>query len=209
MESKLKNKVRIIGEGITEKHFLQSLRDDFPYVKCGEYVELEHANNLAELERRIEEAAQMGFPKVFCMIDMDNKEEGLEREKYLKLKRKFAKPIVKKRKGIECEVRFYETERCTEQFFLYYFSNTSKKFLSYIELEKELQGYCEYEKREKFFTKHPLHAYFTSKGGSLENAIKNAKESMRAVESGERNYSYSELGRMLNDLKNCAINSSL
>ena len=60
MDSKLKNRVRIIGEGITEKHFLQSLRDDYSYVKSSDYVELEHANNMAELERRIEEAAQMG-----------------------------------------------------------------------------------------------------------------------------------------------------
>ena len=209
MESKLKNKVRIIGEGITEKHFLQSLRDDFPYVKCGEYVELEHANNLAELERRIEEAAQMGFPKVFCMIDMDNKKEGMERDKYLKLKRKYAKPIINKRKGIYCEVRFYETERCTEQFFLYYFSSTTRKFQSYEELEKELHRYCEYEKRERFFAKHPLHLYFTDKGGNIITAKKNAEMSMSAVESGERNYSYSELGRMLKDLKEFEANKSL
>jgi len=204
MESKLKNKVRIIGEGITEKHFLQSLRDDFSYVKCSDYVELEHANDIVELDRRIAEAAQIGFPKVFCMIDMDNKKDDMERKKYLKLKRKFAKPIVKKRKGIECEVRFYETERCTEQFFLYYFSNTTKQFLSYDELEKELRRFCEYEKREKFFAKHPLHKYFTDKGGSLENAIKNANISLEAKERCERNYSYSELGKMFADLKRFA-----
>lgn len=205
MDSKLKNRVRIIGEGITEKHFLQSLRDDYSHVKSADFVELEHANNMAELERRIEEAAQMGYAKVFCMIDMDNKNVGIERDKYLSLKRKFSKPIVKKRKGIECEVRFYETDRCTEQFFLFYFSNTSRPFQSYEELEKELHKHCEYEKREKFFVKHPLHIYFTSKGGSLENAIKNAKESLVAKENGVRDYSYSELGKMLEDLKKCGI----
>ena len=150
MVSKLKNRIRIIGEGITEKHFLQSLRDDYPYVKSADFMELEHANNMIELEKRIEEAAQMGYAKVFCMIDMDNKNEGIEREKYLSLKQ-----------------------------------------------------YCEYEKREKFFVKHPLHTYFTNKGGSLDNAIKNAKASMVAIENRERNYSYSELGKMIEDLKEC------
>ena len=203
MGSKLRNRIRIIGEGITEKHYLQSLRDDYSYVKSADFVELEHANNMAELERCIEEAAQIGYAKVFCMIDMDNKNEDTERNKYLSLKRKFSKPIVKKRKGIECEVRFYETDRCTEQFFLYYFSNTSKPFQSYGELEKELHHYCEYEKNQKFFVKHPLHTYFSGKGGSLENAIKNAKESMVAKENGVRDYSYSELGKMLEDLKKC------
>ena len=203
MVSKLKNRIRIIGEGITEKHFLQSLRDDYPYVKSADFMELEHANNMIELEKRIEEAAQMGYAKVFCMIDMDNKNEGIEREKYMALKRKYAKPIIKKRKGIECEVRFYETDRCTEQFFLYYFSNTSKEFQSYEELERELHQYCEYEKREKFFVKHPLHTYFTNKGGSLDNAIKNAKASMVAIENRESNYSYSKPGKMIEDLKEC------
>ena len=205
MGSKLKNRVRIIGEGITEKHFLQSLRDDFPYVRSADFVELEHANNMTELEKRIDEAAQMGYAKVFCMIDMDNKNEGIEREKYLSLKRKYAKPIIKKRKGIECEVRFYETDRCTEQFFLFYFSNTSKPFQSYEELEKELHKYCEYEKSQKFFVRHPLHEHFKKNGGSLEKAIKNAIASMTAFENGERNYSYSEVGKMIEDLKECAV----
>lgn len=208
MGNKLRNTVTIIGEGITEKHYLQSLKDDYPYFRTVNYVELEHANNMAELEKRIEEAAQMGYARVFCMIDMDNKNEGTEYEKYVSLKRKYAKPIIKKRKGIECEVRFYETDRCTEQFFLYYFSNTSKKFLSYEELEKELHKYSEYQKRERFFVKHPLHAYFCSKGGSLDYAIKNAKESVIAKENGVRNYSYSELGKMIEDLKSLLLNKS-
>ena len=156
---------------------------------------------MAELEKEIEKAARMGYAKVFCMIDMDNKKEGVEHEKYLALKRKYVKPIVNKRKGINCEVRFYETDRCTEQFFLYYFSNTTKPFHSYEDLEKEMHKYCEYEKRERFFARHPLHDYFQSKGGSLDDAIKNANASAAAHEKGERDYSFSELGKMMEDIK--------
>ena len=120
--------------------------------------------------------------------------------KYIK---KYAKPIINKRKGIDCEVRFYETDRCTEQFFLYYFSNTTKEFQSYEDLEKELHRYCEYGKRAHFFVRHPLHDFFKSKGGSLDDAIKNANASVVARDKGERDYSYSELGKMMEDIKEC------
>ena len=201
MGSKQRNTITVIGEGITEKHWLLSLKDPYPYFRKVDYVELEHANNMAELEKEIDKAAKMGYAKVFCMIDMDNKKKGIEHEKYVALKRKYAKPIINKRKGIDCEVRFYETDRCTEQFFLYYFSNTTKVFQSYEDLEKELRRYCEYEKRAHFFTRHPLHDYFKSKGGSLDDAIKNANASVEARDKGERDYSYSELGKMMKDIK--------
>lgn len=201
MGSKQRNTITVIGEGITEKHWLLSLKDAYPYFRKVDYVELEHANNMAELEKEIEKAAKMGYAKIFCMIDMDNKKEGVEHEKYMAFKRKYAKPIVNKRKGIDCEVRFYETDRCTEQFFLYYFSNTTKAFQSYEDLEKELHKYCEYEKRALFFVRHPLHNYFQSKGGNLDDAIKNANASAAARDNGERDYSYSELGKMMEDIK--------
>ncbi len=201
MGSKQRNTIIVIGEGITEKHWLLSLKDAYPHFRKVDYVEPEHANNMAELEKEIEKAAKMGYAKVFCMIDMDNKKEGVEYEKYMALKRKYAKPIVNKRKGIDCGVRFYETDRCTEQFFLYYFSGTTKPFQSYEDLEKELHRHCEYEKRERFFIRHPLHNYFQSKGGNLDDAIKNANASATARDKGERDYSYSELGKMMEDIK--------
>ena len=202
MKNKLQREaVLIIGEGPTERFYLESLRDIFPSSWNIKVNQPKHGNNIQQLDTRIMEAAEMGYTKVFCMIDMDTKKEGTEHDKYIALKRKYANPIVKKRKGIDCEVRFYETERCTEQFFLYYFSETSRAFSSYHDLEKELKNHCDYEKTEKFFIKHPLHHYFESKGGSLDRAVRNAKASIEARNCGERNYSYSELGKMIEDLK--------
>ena len=102
MGSKQRNTIIVIGEGITEKHWLLSLKDAYPYFRKVDYVELEHANNMAELEKEIEKAAKMGYAKVFCMIDMDNKKESVEYEKYMALKRKYAKSIVNKRKDVGC-----------------------------------------------------------------------------------------------------------
>ena len=54
--------------------------------------------------------------------------EEPERSQYQKLKAKYAKPIDKPKKGIYCEVEFFETHRCTELFFLYYFRYTSRPY---------------------------------------------------------------------------------
>lgn len=57
----------------------------------------------------------MGYSYIFCIIDMDTKENDPERTQYLKLKTKYAKPISKPKKGIHCNVEFFETHRCTEK----------------------------------------------------------------------------------------------
>lgn len=58
-----------------------------------------------------------------------------------------------------------------------------------------------YEKAEKFFSKG-LHDYFEHNGGSLEKAITNAEKSMKEKEKDDRDYTYSELGRLMKALKN-------
>lgn len=55
MENKLRNTIFIIGEGITETHYIQSLKDDYPCFRKVVIKKLEHANNLAELDARIED----------------------------------------------------------------------------------------------------------------------------------------------------------
>lgn len=73
-----------------------------------------------------------------------------------------------------------------------------KKFDSYDAVEKELKGFCEYEKRIKFFRSHSLHPYFKKKGGSLEKAIKHALKSKVYRTTTDSDCSFSELGEMLN-----------
>jgi hypothetical protein len=58
MGSKQRNTIAVIGEGITEKHYLESLKDEYPYFRRVHFIELEHANNMTELEKEIEKAAK-------------------------------------------------------------------------------------------------------------------------------------------------------
>ena len=96
----------------------------------------------------------MGYSHIFCIIDMDTKDKEPERSQYQKLKAKYAKPINKPKKGIYCEVEFFETHRCTEH-----------------------------------------------NDGSLEKAVASANRSMDEKLNSGRDYTYSELGRLMEKLK--------
>ena len=191
----------ILGEGVTEFFFFNSLKDDYPELKNVKPDYPKHTS-IEELEIEIKKAIR-DYNRVFCVIDMDNKQSGIEQKKYLELKKAYHnKKFNDEELGTNCLVRFYETDRCTEQFFLYYFTYTTKKFQSYKSLADEIHAYCEYDKTINFFKKHPLHPYFKKKGGSLDTAIKNAKKSLKYKNDSDSDCSFSELGEMFEELIN-------
>ena len=133
---------------------------------------------------------------------MDTKDKDPEHSQYERLKHKYATPIIKPKKGIRCEVKFFETHRCTELFFLYYFRYTSRMYTSQELLVKDLNKCVEYSKTTDFFSKcKGLHQYFEKSDGSLGAAIVNANRSMNEKEESGRDYTYSELGRLMEMLK--------
>ena len=144
----------------------------------------------------------MGYSHIFCVIDMDTKDTEPERTQYAKLKAKYAKPINKPKKGIYCSVEFFETHRCTELFFLYYFRYTSRPYTDQEALIKDLNRDVAYQKTTDFFIKcKGLHSYFERNGGKLTTAVVNAGRSMMEKEDSGRKYAYSELGRLMEMLK--------
>lgn len=94
---------------------------------------------MAELELIIKNAIEQGYNHIYCMIDLDNKKEGKDKSDYVNLKKRFhGKHISKPKKGIDCHIEFFETERCTELFFLYYFKYTTKLYNHSNEIEADL-----------------------------------------------------------------------
>ena len=133
---------------------------------------------------------------------MDTKNEEPERSQYQKLRAKYAKPINKPKKGIFCEVEFFETHRCTELFFLYYFHYKARPYDTQEALLKDLNRCVAYHNTIEFFvTCRGLPRYFERNGGSLDAAITNADRSMLEKQSTGRDYSYSELGRLMRLLR--------
>lgn len=93
MMEKIRQTTLVLGEGITEFFFLNSLKDDYSVLRS---VKPDYPRNtsLEDLEDEIEEAIR-DFNRVFCLIDMDNKHEGKDRQKYLELKKKYHKKTFK------------------------------------------------------------------------------------------------------------------
>ena len=196
---KLRQTALILGEGPTEFFYFKSLCDVFKHITIK--PDYPKHTNMKELEKKIEEGIEMGYSHIFCIIDMDTKELEPERSQYQKMKAKYAEPINKPKKGINCKVEFFETHRCTELFFMYYFRYTSRPYDDQEPLLKDLNQYVEYRKTIEFFIKTKgLHSYFERNGGGLEKAIANANRSMDERNNDGRNYTFSELGRLMEKL---------
>ena len=196
---KLRETALILGEGPTEFYYFNSLCDVYRNLTI-KPDNPKHIN-IKELKKKIEEGVKKGYSHIFCIIDMDIKDKEPEHTEYIKLKTKYAKPINKPKEGINCKVEFFETHRCTELFFLYYFRYTSREYNDQPSLIKDLNHEVKYEKKIDFFKKvKGLHSYFERNGGSLDSAITNANRSIN--EKQKREYTYSELGRLMEKLKN-------
>ena len=194
----------ILGEGPTEFFYFKSLCDVFKRLTIK--PDYPKHTNLKELEAKIEEGIAMGYSHIFCIIDMDTKDKEPEHSQYIRLKAKYAEPINKPKKGIYCKVEFFETHRCTELFFLYYFRYTSRPYENQESLLKDLNQCVEYWKMIDFFIKSKgLHSYFERNGGSLLSATANADHSMEEKQTSGRDYTFSELGRLMKILKDLSV----
>ena len=198
---KLRQTALILGEGPTEFFYFKSLCDIFKSVTIK--PDYPKHTSMKELEAKIADGVAMGYNHIFCIVNMDTKDVEPERSQYQKLKVKYAKPVAKPKKGIYCKVEFFETHRCTELFFLYYFRYTSRLYETQEPLLKDLNQCIAYQKTADFFIKTKgLHGYFERNGGSLEKAVANANRSMEEKQKNARDYTYSELGRLIIALNN-------
>lgn len=198
---KLRQTALILGEGPTEFFYFKSLCDIFKSVTIK--PDYPKHTSMKELEAKIADGVAMGYSHIFCIVDMDTKDVEPERSQYQKLKVKYAKPVAKPKKGIYCKVEFFETHCCTELFFLYYFRYTSRLYETQESLLKDLNQCIAYQKTADFFIKTKgLHGYFERNGGSLEKAVANANRSMEEKQKNARDYTYSELGRLISALNN-------
>lgn len=197
---KLRQTALILGEGPTEFFYFKSLCDVYKNLTIK--PDYPKHTSIKELEIKIEEGIAMGYNHIFCVIDMDTKDQEPERTQYAKLKAKYAKPINKPRKGISCTVEFFETHPCTELFFLYYFRYTSRLYADQEALLKDLNREVAYQKTTDFFIKcRGLHSYFERNGGRLETAIANAHRSMDEKLACNRDYTYSWFGKLMEKLE--------
>ena len=192
---KIKDAIAIIGEGITEYYYFNSVKDEYKQLNFKPAYP-KHSTSLPELEQEIEKAIDMEYSLIFCIIDMDNKKDGAEKKEYENFKKRLSGSHIIKKTNFRYVIRFIETERCTELFFLFYFAYTSRYFQDQPAVLKTLNNKCSYEKTEKFFRAHSLHQYFQAQGGDFMKALRNAAKSMKEKEETGRDYTYSQMSEL-------------
>ncbi|REC42973.1 RloB family protein [Chryseobacterium sp. 5_R23647] len=198
----MKKAVAVIGEGITEKYYIESLKGKAPFDIKPNSLD-RNASSINKLEEAIKKAIKDGYDEVYCLIDMDGKNSGVSKTKYLTIKAKYHDKIFSiKKSGISCKVIFIETERCTELWFLYHFlkSSTTKQYGNYKQLENDLKKFRpKYEKTNAYYKslKGGLFNDLQENSGDLDTAVKNSKDSIVSKIRDNRDYTYSEVHIML------------
>jgi hypothetical protein len=193
--------IAVIGEGKTEWFYFESMRVycHFPFkLKPG----LPKHSDITSIQRLAEKSIEEGYDYVLCVIDMDNiLKNKKEKAKYDSFRKKFKDRM--KGKG---QVLFYETNPCTEFWFLLHFLKTAecdKHYHSADELIHELQAYMPgYDKSEKYFKKVKIYEYLITHG-NLERAIISSEQAiLKRRKNIINNFAYSQLHNLILLLRN-------
>lgn len=184
-----KKSIAIIGEGITEWFYFDSLRiarhysfkvaPDFP-----QHSDIYHMKKLAD------DYLRRQYDHIICLVDMDRlNTHPTEMECYKKIKAECSK-----------EIMWVETNPCTEFWFLLHFlpGLTTRHYDNQDEAIAELRRFIPgYEKSKHFFAKSDLFNYLCQ-NGDLERAKANAKRlCILASKDNDDHLAYSQIHMVL------------
>lgn len=195
-----KKSVAIIGEGETEWFYFESLRlaKRYPFKISPGFAQ--HAD-ISHMIKFVDFYVREQYDYVFCLLDMDRLlRVPKEMQIYQAAKKKYAKT-----KNVN--VRFIETNPCTEFWFLLHFlpGITSKNYQTYEDVLTDLRRYLPgYEKSKKYFKRNNIYVYI-SQHGDLSRAMENSGKLRRlSLENPEDYKSYSEIHEVLTKLEKIA-----
>lgn len=194
--------VAVIGEGITEKYYIQSLQD---ILEIKPTPVKPKNSTLKEMEISIKDCIRKGYSKIFCLIDKDNKitdgnpDHDRNAAEYAWLKKQYHNKLHKCPDGGVSKIVMIESYPATEIFFLYYFGYTSAHYTNQ-QLKHILNKKFGYLTEERYLIKHSLHDTLVESGGSLETAISASAQSIMNIDR-ELETSFSEISILIQDLR--------
>lgn len=199
-----KETIAVIGEGITEKYYIQSLRD---FLKIKPTPIKPKNSSLKELEISIKDCIKKGYNRIYCLIDCDNKicdghpDHERNAQEYSQLKHRYHLKQHKCFDGSYALVIMVESFPATEIFFLYYFGFTNASYTNQ-QLKNLLHQRFGYSTEEKYLIKHSIHETIVKFGGALETAIKASEQSIltKCIDDNIHS-SYTEIGEMIKYLQ--------
>lgn len=191
--------VAIIGEGITEKYYVLSLRD---LCKIKPTPIKPKNSSLKELEISIKDCVKKGYSRIFCLIDKDNKiidgnpDHERNAKDYSQIKKRYNRKQLSGTGGSKSWVYMIESFPATEIFFLWYL-RFSTAYYTNQQLKELLHRQLGYQTEEKYFIRHSIHETLLEAGGSLDCAINHSLSSMNSQHQIETHSSYTEIGIMV------------
>lgn len=193
-EKKTKYQVAIIGEGPTEWHYFNDMKQvkRFPYKIT---PDLPKHSDYKCIFSKAKKLVNEGFNLVFCVLDLDVfKADAKKEEKYINEKNK----LEKNDRIIVCE-----TMPCIEYWFLIHYKKkySSKIYPNYSSLEKELKKYLpKYEKSNEYLKKIKIFQTLT-KSGDMEKAVEFSEQLRQEKEDSDNNlFPFSEIDLLLKKL---------
>lgn len=184
-----KKSIAIIGEGITEWFYFDSLRiaRRYPYKVAPDFPQ---HSDIYHMSKLVDDYVRRQYDHVVCLIDMDRLlAHPAEMEVYQNMKAKSS-----------ANVMWVETNPCTEFWFLLHFlpGLASRHYDSQNEVIAELRRYIPgYEKTKHYFVKADLYNYLCQ-NGDLERAKTNAEQLCRlASKHKDDAMAYSQIHKVL------------
>ena len=183
-----KKSIAIVGEGLTEREYFDSLRiyEKYRFTIKPSLPENTDIKNMAQTALTL---LNKGFDYVYCLIDMDKIESNpTEKKNYENVIND------EKYQGIS----WIHSYPCTEFWFLLHSLKLGevRRYKNCDEVLKELREYMPgYDKTKKYFKGHNLYNLLKSEG-SMDKAIESAKklEKLRKKEDG---IDYSEIYKVI------------
>jgi hypothetical protein len=172
----VKYSIAIIGEGLTEWHYFNSLKS----VKRYSYRITPSLPQHSDYQAIFKKAAQLveeGYDKVYCVLDVDVfKKDAKHEQEYFAAKRQAMN---------DSRVEVFETMPCTEYWFLIHFKDFSTKiYVDYESMKGELREYLPgYEKSNEYFSAIQIYRHLIERG-NIQKAVETA-ERLRVFKDSE------------------------
>lgn len=194
MHRTVNKSIAIIGEGVTEWFYFDSLRIAcrYPFKVAPDFPQHSDIGHMLKL---LESYLYKQFDLVVCLFDMDRLfQHPAEMQIYQQAKKKYSA------KKYAEQVMFVETNPCTEFWFLLHFLPKAicRKYECYEQLLPELRKYMPgYEKTQRYFKRTNLYKYLTENGDQNRAIANSEKLCQMCQDSPEDRMAYSEVHRVI------------
>lgn len=195
--SKLRKKIAIVGEGVTEWCYFDGFKRFKRYPFALE-PQLPCSSNWRGVLKRAELLSDKPYDAIYCVLDYDTIiNQQSEYDKFVKEQTRL------RNKKKTRKISYILSMPCIEYWFLLHFKEnvSTKEYLTYSELEPELRKVLPgYEKKKKYFSKCNFYKMISC-DQKEEKAIRSAERlDILRADSDSKTFPFTEVYKLLSEL---------